>query len=251
MISSVIFIGGICMSVTLYFLKVNVSSHILEIYKDKEVKNEIEKKILINIKDNISFTTEFTRRGDNGEDYTEELKYKFHAIEKFDSELDFTIVGKIVKDSTIFVSKYDEKTKRQIKVPTENSEVIDFYYDIRKEVVAYHTSNRFGYVDFANAFQDLLNKNMENEEEKYLFKVKVGRKGLSVDEIKKQLKDIGNIEQLNIVISPPNPDDELLNSIQRDGEEYLENIKRGNITQKSVLFNSDAPKGLYREFKYD
>lgn len=232
------------MSVTLYYSKINISSHILKIYNDKNVKNGIDKKILINVKDNISFTKEIIRLDSSGEEHIEELKYKFHAIEKFDSELDYTIVGKVIKDSTIFVSKYNEKTKQQIKVPTENSEVIDFFYDIKKEIVVFHTSNRFGYADFTNAFQELLNKSMEVEKEKYLFKVKLVREGLSLDKITKQLKEIGKIEKLTIEINPPNPDDELLDSIQKDGEKYLENIKKGNITQRSVLFASDAPEGL-------
>lgn len=235
------------MGVTLYYSKVNLSSHILKAYEDKEEMNKIFKMIYNNIRDNINFTKELNRMDEKGDEHVKELNYKFHAIETFDSDLEYTIVGKIIKDSTILISKYDEKTKTQVKVPTENSEVIDFFYDIRKEMVVFHRSTRFGYVDFNDAFQALLNKSMENEREKYVFKVKLIREGLSVDKITSQLKKIGNIEQLNINITPPNPDDELLDSIQKDGEEYLEDIKKGNITQRSVLFASDAPNGLQIE----
>ncbi|RWZ59856.1 hypothetical protein EQV77_00740 [Halobacillus fulvus] len=231
------------MSITLYFSKVNINSHIYDVYEDKKVFDGIVKDLSIKIKDNISIENEVTGFDSEGNEYHRSTTYKFYSIEKL-NELPFTITGRVLKKMTIFINDLNEETGEIIKRPTENTEVIDFFYDISKEIVAFHTSNRFGYADFNEAFKGLINKSMSDEKEEYYFEVSLWREGLKLDEIKNQLKKIGKLVSLRIEVIPPNPDDDLLNNIQDNGEEFINDFKEGNVTHRSILFDSTAPEGL-------
>lgn len=235
------------MSVTLYFSKININSHIIEIYEEKsaheaqEARKAILKKLYLNIKEDTDYTQKELRKDENGEEFLYEAHFKFNLIEKSN---DYTITGNIIKKSYLFVNEVNEKTGEIKKIPVENSEVIPFYFDVYREIVAFYTRNRFGYKVFDYAFKELLNKSMSNEDEEFNFEVSIYKQGLSVDAIQSQLKQIGKLETLKIEIIPPNPDDDLLDAIQQNGEEFLNDIKRGNVTQRSTIFTSTAPAGL-------
>lgn len=233
--------GGIEMSITLYFAKVNINSHIIEVYKNKRKFEEILKTIYLKIEDGINYYKNNLNITENGETYSYEANYKFNNITKFD---DNTIYGSIIKKSSLFVNDLNEETGEVTKRPVQNSEVIEFYFDVYKEIIAYYTTNRFGFSEFSLAFKELLNKSMTSTNEEYYFEVSVLKEGLDVRDIRNELKKIGKLESLRIEFIPPNPDDELLDGIQDNGEEYIENIKEGNITYTSTIFKSKGNTGL-------
>lgn len=234
------------MSITLYFSKINLNSHIFDVYEDRKKLDSILKELFLNIKENITYTQKETRYDQNNEEFTYEAYFKFNLITKMN---DNTIVGNVIKTSNLFVNEVDEKTGEIKKIPVENSELIPFYFDVFNEIVAFYTTNRFGYNVFNNAFKELLNKSMSTNEEEFNFEVSLLKMGLSVNELQTQLKNIGKLETLKIEIIPPNPDDELLDAIQQNGEEVLNDIKSGNVTHKSTIFTSTAPGGLNLDAK--
>lgn len=232
------------MSVTLYFSKVNINSHILKIYNDKKEFDKIIKDIYIKVKDNIEFVKEIIGEDEEGNSYTKEIVYKFNGLQKFGDDLEYSITGRVIKKMTIFINDLNEKTGQITKKPTEHVEVIEFHYDLYKEIIAFHISNRFGYVEFNEVFKELLNESMSTPNEKYNFEISLMRKGLSVKDIKQELKKIGKIAKLKIEVIPPNPDGPLLDNIHENGEHYLEQFKKGKITERSIAFTSTAPEGL-------
>ncbi|MEE6452550.1 hypothetical protein RAH41_18465 [Gottfriedia acidiceleris] len=232
------------MSVTLYFSKVNINSHILKVYDDKREFDRIIKDLYIKVKDNVEYIKEIIGEDEEGNTFTKEIVYKFNGLQKFGDDLEYTITGRVIKKMTIFINDLDEKTGQITKKPTEHVEVIEFHYDLYKEVIAFHIPNRFGYVEFNQVFRELLNQSMSTPNEKYNFEVSLFRKGLSVESIKQELKKIGKIATLRIDVIPPNPDEELLDSIHENGENYLEQLKKGKITQRSIAFSSTTPEGL-------
>lgn len=235
------------MSITLYFLKVNINSHIFNVYENKDEFDRIIKLLYNSIKDDIEYKREEKRMDEDGDVHPYEASYKFNSIEKYEGELNYTITGNIVKKTQIYIKEIDEHTGIIRKRPVDNSEVVRFHFDLHKEIVAFHRTNRFGFSDFNLAFKYLLNNSVQGLNEEYHFEVSLLKQGLDVQEIKKQLKEIGDLETLKIEIIPPNPDDELLDNIQENGEEYLTSIKAGNVTQTSILFTSKAPQGLNLE----
>jgi hypothetical protein len=229
------------MSITLYFAKVNINSHIFKVYEDKSKLNEILKLVFLNLKEGVSYTKSNLNYTENGETFTYDADFKLSQIQKFD---DNTIVGSVIKTSYLFANKLNEKTGEVTKIPVENSEVIEFYFDVYKEIITYYRTNRFGYAEFPQAFKELLNLCMSSKREEYNFEVSLLREGLNVEDIQKQLIRIGRLETLKIEIIPPNPDDELLDGIQHNGEEYITGIKEGNITYTSTAFESKDSRGL-------
>ncbi|MFK7693319.1 hypothetical protein [Paenibacillus sp. HJGM_3] len=230
------------MSVTLYFSKVNLNSHIFKVY-DKKIKlEETLDKLYTKINEKVEYTREDMKTVEYGETYTYDATYNFNFLEKLDFPR--SIVGSIFKKSPLFFNEVDSNTGKLRKMMVDNTEVIEFYFDVHKEIVVFYTTNRFGFQEFNHAFGELLNRSMSNAEENYYFDVSLLKEGLSVDRIKEQLKSIGKLHSLKIEIIPPNADDEFLDKIQKNGEKYLNNIKAGNVTQTSILFTSRNDEGL-------
>jgi len=234
------------LSITLYFSKININSHILEVYEDKKKRDEILKLVFLNLKEGISYKKENLKYIENGETYTYNADYKLNKIIKMN---DNTIVGNVIKTSYLFANKINEETGEVTKIPIENSEMIEFFFDVYKEVIVYYRTNRFGYTEFPEAFKEFINICMSSKQEEYNFEVSVLREGLKVEDIEKELKRIGRLETLKIEIIPPNPDDELLDGIQENGEEFITGVKEGNVTYTSTAFESKDSRGLNLDAK--
>ncbi|MGV8983842.1 hypothetical protein [Clostridium sp.] len=228
----------------LYFSKVSINSHIFDVYNDTSKLKKILNLLVLNINNDIQYKRNETLHDEHGDIYEYSASYKFSSIEKLGDKFDNAIVGNVIKTSNIFINKINEATGDIKKFPVENNEIIRFCFDTYSEKVAFYTTNRFGYVEFNDSFKELINTSMKKDEESYSFEVALLRKGLNIEEIRSELKKIGEIETLRIEIIPPNPNEDLLNSIHNNGENFLESAKEGNVTSRSILFTSKAPKGL-------
>ncbi|WP_432664185.1 hypothetical protein R9X47_27095 [Wukongibacter baidiensis] len=232
------------MSATLYFSKVNVVSHIYDIYDKPKELRKILKKLLININNDVKYEKQDVRVDEKGEVHEYNAVFKFRSIDKLDDKYNNAIVGNVVKKSLLFINDIDEKTNVVKKIPVENSEIIQFYFDVYREVVVFYTTNRFGRKEFNDAFKELLTASMNKEEKGYNFEISLIKPNLDIADIKNELRKIGELESLKIHIIPPNPDDELLDEISNNGEEILESMKEGNVTNKSIVFTSKSLRGL-------
>jgi len=158
------------MSTVLYFSKINVNSHIFEVYDDKSKLNQILEDMYNKIDENIIFYRQEINPEDGSIVY--EAEYQFVGLEKIlpNEFPNLTIAGSILKKGPIFINVQDDN-KNLVRKRIENSEKIDFYFDINKEVVAYHSTQRFGYQEFNIAFSQLLGICMSDEDEEYHFEV--------------------------------------------------------------------------------
>lgn len=229
-------------SVTLYYAKVNLnSSHIFEVYDEKIDIKEILRKLYNSIQNNVEHTRIDTVEGIE----TYRATYLFDNVEK--SIDNISIYGRLIKKSNIYANQRDEKNK-PVKVAVPNEENIQFYFDVMKEAIVFNTTQRFGYNEFIEAMQILLsasiNKIYGYEDEYYNFNVSLKRSNLNMDTLEKELEDLKNIESLRIDVIPPNPDDEVLQQIQRNGEAKLEDLKEGNLTYKSTFLQSKSGTGI-------
>lgn len=235
------------MSTTLYFSKVNINSHIYNVYNSKEELNRIIKLLINNICDDIQYTKENLIYKEEGTPLVYDATYKFSSITKLDASYRNSIVGSIIKTSKIFTKKYDEEKKEFFIRPIENDEVIRFYFDIYSEIVVFYTAQRFGYAEFNEVFRELLNISASNSGEEFNFEIMLLKQGLSIEVIENELRRIGKIRTLKIDIIPPNPDEELLEKIRENGEGLLNSMKEGNLTETSILFTSSATEGMKLE----
>lgn len=236
------------MSKKLYYGKINLNSHIFDVYDKKKNLDTIGKLIMANFKEGISYLRDDLLFADeNGKDIKYTAEYKINYINKLlDSD---SIVGTIIKKSDLLSNDVNEETGEIKKVPVPNKEIIKFFYDINKEIVCFSRTARFGYSEFCKAFENILNSCMNIGGEEYIFNVDILREGIDINEINNSLARMKNIESLEIKITPPNPDSDLLGAIEENGEEVIDSMKSGNITSKSILFTSKAPMGLNLQAK--
>lgn len=232
------------MNITVYYAKINLRSHILEVYNENSDLDLILKKLIDSIKNGITYSYSNTYKGKESNC----INYKFASIKKLNEDYNYAIVGKIIKEDYIYAKQRDEFGKRK-KVRVKNEEEINFYFDVLNEVVAFHTTKRFGRKQFLVGMKNLINKsiNMNKSDEKYLFDIVLLRASINLDYIKEELSKIGDIKVLKINTIPPNPNRSLLKKIRQNGDkakEHLSEMNAGNLTGESILFESDAPGGM-------
>lgn len=237
---------------TIYFSKMNLNSHIYEVYEaenSRQKLNEILKDIYVSIRDDIYFEKNIFGFDEEGTQHQQVITYKIVQIDASIDETGLAIAGRLVKNATLFISKLEDDGTIT-KLPVENDEVVDFYFDIEKEIIAYNRSHRFGHKEINEAFENILNKMFEEEiadkEDSlpYYIKMENLREGLSIENIKTQLKEIGRIKELTLEIVPPNPDGDILDDMGNDGEGYLKELQEARITHRKLTLTSRDAAGL-------
>ncbi|WP_286947647.1 hypothetical protein [Exiguobacterium sp. UBA4551] len=241
---------------TIYFSKMNLNSHIFDVYESKKKRdklNEILKDIYTNIRDGASYEDEIIGYDKEGNTYEQTITYKLVQLDSMVIKDSLSIVGRMVKNSEIITKKLEENGVIS-KIPVNNDEVIEFFFDIEKEILAYNRTNRFGHKDINDAFEKILNKifkekivnNPENEMPYYVLFENI-REGISIENLKKELKALGKITELTLEIIPPNPDGDLLDDMDETLESYLEHLKEAKITHRKLTLTSRDAAGLQIE----
>ncbi len=229
------------MKATVYYSKINLSSHIHEVYEQPSLLKKYLDLITINLNNGISFIREDVRYQEHNEIVTYDATYWVDDIQKLDNKYNNSIAGRLYKKAKVFYKDIDSDGTL-IRKSVENTEAVGFYFDVYKEIIVFYTTNRLGYSEFNIAFEGILNKSLEEYE--IMFYVDLLKKPLSLAKIKHELKELGYIKKLQIDIKAPNPGNNLLNKIKKDSEEYLSNIKNANASQTSHVFISNSPAGL-------
>ena len=228
------------MKVVLYFGKINlVSEHLQKVYKGEMQINDILSSLLLYLKDGTEYVKEHRFKLDD-DIVVEEIKYSI-AIKK---KNDTTINGFLYKTSKLHFKNFNRVTKELERRAIDNDEGVEFYFDVLAEMVGYHTSNRLGYKEFLEAFQEIINKSCENAGSDYRFNAKQYTKGLSIDEINNELKSIKNIQKLTIKYQLPNAGEEILDEIQANAEKTIERFEHANMATKSVILTAASKRGL-------
>lgn len=228
--------------IVLYFGKFNlVSGPLFDVYNEKITMHDIMLNVLLEVQDGISYEKEVKFRPDSGEEiFKEEITYKISIKEKTETY----IRGYLYKNSKIYFKNFDEITKEFVTKSVYNDEGVEFYFDVFSEMVGYYTANRLGHKEFREAFCNVINKAVEKYD--YEFELKPYTEGLSLDEIKYDLKSMGALKKITIKYHIPNPGEEVLKKIARDGE-GIESFKRANLAKKSILLTSANKQGINME----
>ena len=230
---------------TLYFAKVNINdTRIYDIYKGKKSKNDIMDDIFINIQNGVGYTKNSICKLENGEENEINTSYIISSINKLEGNVKDVLVGAVIKQSGLYLKEIN-KTSGEIKWRLEPyGEIIRFCLYPRKERISFYTASRFGYKEFCEAFEGLLNKFMNKDKTKHNFRISLIREGIDLNSLKQQLNKIKNIELLRLEIIPPNVDDSLLKEIEKNAEKELNEMEEGNITNKSIVFQSKSEEGI-------
>lgn len=221
-----------------YFSKINLDSvELLQMYKSKELLLEMKKTVASFLKSGIVHEVEQIYKDENGETHLVKTKYRISIGTKTDEY----ISGVLYKTTHIYYKTLDEltgKTESHIQPTVED---VRFYYDISREIIGFHTRNRFGYQEFNEAFQGILNSCMIENGLDYRFSLSLCTEGLAIEEIKKKLKKIKNIKKLEFLYKLPNPaDDYMLENLNDELTDMVGELKDSNANTMNVVFDSNG-----------
>lgn len=231
------------MSTTLFFAKLNLASEeIYKIYKDPKKRMELKFALAQSLRKECLWEKEIPFVGDDGVPRIKKIEYKMHVL-SIDPDMNYA-EGWVYKKSALRYNSLIEETNQLLSQSVENTEAIRFLFDLDNELIGYDTKNRFGYKEFLEAFVHLVNQGLEDYEPTLYFTISLCSKGIGLDDIKKGLKSIGHIKELQFRIQPPNPSQELLDELQELGESRLENMDEANVTRMEVIYRSTGDAGL-------
>ena len=226
-------------SIALYFGKVNmISQDINDVLNNRVSFRRILENVLGVLKDGSSYKCDRPIKGDD-EFTSEEIEYSLSIKEKNDTY----IQGYIYKKSFIHYKDFNEQTKDLDSKKIPNTEGVEFYYDVFREMIAYQRTQRFGYKEVLLAFEGIINSACENANLSYKFAINQYTEGIDLNELKSELLS-APVEKINIKYQIPNPDSELLDAIRENQEKTIEEFEAANLTIKSVLYQSNSDQGL-------
>lgn len=229
------------MSITVYFGKVNlISEHIYKIYSGELEIREILNDILVNFQHGMRHQEENIYIGEDGQQHSNIIKYSVYIREKTDTY----IRGRVDKESKLVYKEKDPITEELLSKTIANTDAVEFYFDVFREMVGYNTSFRFGHKKFLEIFSIMLNQAAKNAGKEYYFEVDRYTNGIDINNLYEELKKVEGIQKLTFTYKPVNPDTELLNSIINNGKDRLAEYEEANLSSKSILFTSTSKLGL-------
>ncbi len=222
---------GTTMTRTLYFSKVSLNSQdVYDLYQDYDIRYSITVDILHMLKNGARYIDSDIYVDEDGIEHTREIIYILSIINKDDE----SIYGTVDRTTTVFVKQRDAETGELKNHAVDDTEEVEFYYDVLHEYIAFVTRRRFKKNIFNEAFANLMNSCSEKEELPYSFYLESYNYGMSIEEIKNYIKQIKDIKQLIITYRPANPDEALIRIAQEASDS--ERIKESNATERSIIY---------------
>jgi len=169
----------------------------------------------------------------------ETVQYKLSIREK----KQLGIEGVVYRTSKLYYNNLVEGDSL-VTSAVKNTDGIRFYFDLYKEYVGFNTKQRFGYQQFVNSFENIINLCIKNTGKQYKFSVSLYTEGLNLDEIKDELRKIRNIERLDIYVQPPNPDEDTLSQIESSLGRRLNEFKDANASSITTTIRADGKDAL-------
>lgn len=212
----------------LYLAKVNLNSKIFSVYKDEtdigQVLKEVFDKISVEERYIVSKRGTYRDASGNIRTYRKKSEYTFAELRKSDMVITGMLLRKFTKPNEE-VNEFEDKVETVIK---EESIGIRFYFDVNKEMVAFCERQCFGYNQFTNAFNQLLNRCVKGYEfETFLQKDR--------NKLEEKIKELYKITRVRAVLIPPNPNSKGISTIK-------ERCVSTNSTKMTCEFESDDMK---------
>lgn len=231
------------MSITLYFAKLNlISEDIYRLYENPALRKDISAALYAAINSGTIWEKENVFLDKSGEPHSTVIEYTSHILHTDDT---YTYVeGWLYKKSKLHYKTLDKVTKELVSHSTENTEGIRFTLDLEHGFVGYNTSSRFGYKEFIESFVMLVNLGEEKNKFDYRYNISLCTSGLSLEDIMKELSGIGRIKELRIRMQPPNPNEDLLDKLQRRCDGVVKDFKDANVTEVELFYSSKGASGI-------
>lgn len=225
----------------IYFSKINLeSTELLKMYQEKSL-DDMKKKLMNFFESGVVYEVEDSFKSNAGELHFIKTKYRLFTGIKTDEY----VSGTIYKTTVLYYKKLNTNTGKIEPGSIPTIEDIKFYFDVNKEIVGFHTRQRFGYREFNRAFAGLINMCMEKNGSQMRFSASLYNEGMEIKELERELKSIGNIKRLEFNFKLPNPsDDKMLDKLKNGLTDTAKMMKEANAHIVSVIFDSDGNVGL-------
>lgn len=191
----------------LYLAKVNLNSRIFSVYEKELELTKVLDYVYQNVNENekykIQKSATYTDVSGNLKRYIKSSEYNFAELKKEK----MIITGLIMRKFTKPNEELNTETKKIETVIKTESVGIRFYFDINKEMVAFCERQCFGYNQFTNAFNQLLNKCIKI----YKFETFLQKDRNKLDE---KIQELHNISKVRAVLIPPNPNGKSVSTIK-------------------------------------
>lgn len=231
------------MSMTLYFAKLNlISGDVFDLYDDPKQKDNISFALYEAVKSNTHWSKENIFFDDAGEPHSTTIEYSIHILRA--DETVTNIEGLLYKKSRLYYKTLDNATNTLVQNFTENTEGNRFTIDLNHGFVGYNTSARFGYKEFVEAFENIINLAEENLEYDYRYRMSLCVSGINLEQIREELHNIGNIKELRIRMQPPNPSDQVLDSLQKRCDGIVKDLRDANVTEVDLFYSTKGRAGI-------
>lgn len=216
-----------------FFSKVSMnSSEVYNLAENYELRYEITRNILEMVKHGFEFVDSYSYYTEKGEPGSETVSFEVSIKEKDDE----SIHGILYRKAVLFVKERDEKTGEMKSKPVENTEDIEFYYDVLHEYVAFISRKRFGKSMFNKAFGKILDECAKKRKLEYSFYVESFNLGMTIEEMQEAIKADKEIRELTITYRPANPDQAIINKVREAREK--ERLKESNATERSIIYKA-------------
>lgn len=218
---------------TVYFSKVSLnSSEVYSLVDNYELRFEITRNILYMVKHDFRFVEKYTYLTEEGEKGIGTISYALSIKERDDE----SIHGVLDRKAIIFVKERDEATGEMKSRPVENTDDIEFYYDVLHEYVAFISRRRFKKNMFNAAFGKMLNECAKSSGFEYSFYVESFNLGMTIKEMQEAIKADKEIRELTITYRPANPDERIIDKAIEARDK--ERLKASNATERSIIYKA-------------
>ncbi|MBC2581390.1 hypothetical protein [Clostridium sp. DJ247] len=220
----------------MYYAKLNVNSHIFEVYEKKLRLKDI----LFNLAKSLNDETEYINKNTytkNGELKVNEEIYNFADLKEYRDNVEHYITGNIVRRFPYFTERFNEKTRKFTReVISNNSTSIFFYFDIKTEIITFCNRRNFKQIQFINAFQNLVNLCYKD----IGFQVFIISDPFSISE---RLSKVKKVTRIKATIIPPNVNEEHFKELY---DEEVSTLHESHIGKKTTIFEHDikGSKGI-------
>lgn len=229
----------------MYLAKVNLNSKIFDIYENKLDLDTVLGEIYTNLNEGMIYEEEsreeYIDKLGNIKKYTRKSKYQFAELQK-EPESNEVITGKVVRTYNRPSENLNEETKEVSDTYKSENISIYFYFDVKNELITFCIRQAFGYIQFTNAFNHLLNLTID----KYGFEVFLQK---DKDLLAEKLKELKKVNKIKATLIPPNANEDDLQEF-RQSLGYINDCKESNATKyKLELLGSEKDDGLNIESK--
>lgn len=223
------------MKKNVYFGKVSlVSDDVIDVPYNESLNAKLTSIILGMFSNSFIHREDVLWINEDGERYTLPVEYTMLIQNKTNRSVE----GVLYRKARVYVHNRESlESEQMISRGIDNTEAIQFYYDVVAEYIAFMETRRFKRRMFVESIARMLNCHMETLGHSFRFSVDIFNEGVTVEEIKALLKKAKNIVEVELSYRLPNPDEAIMERIMNSNNDRL---KQSGATHRTLIYKTSG-----------